>query len=256
MKSYNVLCTLFAISIICSDSFCMKQPKKILPQKISQQLIVTHNVEKQETELLNNIIEYYPAWAHINDPDQKKLNAIDFTVYTPQYFKDSIKVLSTFKTGETTEYENTLKQQAVLYITYVATNNKQWPTINDKLSHIKECFQQYTLSYLEATWERYRPKMVITTTPSIAEELPYEKGTVEEVSSEEEEKTILEKPIPSIKTQNIKEIHTKITKQPYSAKATKGEPKQPKQSSIIYHAINFIWNGISSVFKWVFSWFK
>lgn len=257
MKYYNFLSIFFGVSIICCYSFCMNPPKR-LPQQISKQLITTHNVEKQEKELLNNIIEYYPEWAYINDPDQKKLNLINFAVYTPQYFQDSIKVLRTFKSGETTDYGNTLKQQSLLYITHVAMNNELWPTIEDKLIHINNCFQEYTLSYLQETWERYKPTMVISTIPAEIEELPYEKGTVEEIPSEEEEaeeKVIEEQPL----SQTKQERQTNISPRQYEKKtnikpASSREPK--KQPNIIYRAINFMWSGISSLFKWMVSWFK
>src|SRR5260221_3135431 len=124
MKNYNVLYTIFGVSIICCYSFCMKQTKAKLPHQLSKQLIVTHNIQKQEKKLLQDIIDGYPHWIQLNPSYQQTMQATNFSIYTPTYFKDFIQSLKiSEKTGEAAQIKRALENQAELYITHVSMNN-------------------------------------------------------------------------------------------------------------------------------------
>jgi hypothetical protein len=223
----------------------METPSK---EEISKQLIISHNVEKQEKKLLKEIIEGYPGWVQLYPSYQQTMQNTNFAIYTPEYFKNLIQVLEIFKkTGNATQHEETLKQQAILYITYVGINNEQWPTIKDKLSHINNCFQQYTLSYLQETWERYRPKIVVSVIPSDIEEPQYATATIEEIFSDEEEGlTIPEKPTPSIETPILKKEYKKTV-------LPSEQPQQPQEPKTGW--LTKIWNSIYSFLENIYYFF-
>jgi hypothetical protein len=251
MKYNSSYAAVFSMIMIFFYSFSMETPSK---EEFAKQLVATRKIEIEEKELLEKIIDAYPGWIQLNPTYKRTMQETDFSIYTPKYFENLIQVLEIFKrTGKAAQHEETLKKQAILYITYVATNNILWPTIEDKLIQVNNCFEQYTLPYLKAAWERYKPTMVISTIPSNIEEPPYKPGTVEELSSEgEEEKNIVEEfPTPTTTPQTQKK------ESPRQFEQTKYSPKKPEsQPNIFTRAINFIWNGISSVFKWIFSWFR
>lgn len=237
------------------------EPIIISPSATAQSLIVRKQKkeekkeeEEQEKTLLKGIIETYPGWVNLNPGYQQTMATANFSIYNPAYLKNFILMLENYE-PQTNYYKNGLSQ-VILYITHVAMNNEQWPTIEDKLSYIQKCFQQHTLDYLKATWELYRPKMAINI-PSKEENLPLEEtGYVEEIFSEEEEeeeeggKTITEQPISTITPQRSPITSSQPTLQPTT------QPAQPEeQPNIIYRAINFIWNGISSIFTSIRSFF-
>ncbi|HEX4069133.1 MAG TPA: hypothetical protein VHX42_03470 [Candidatus Babeliales bacterium] len=250
MNHHNILCVILNALILFFYSFGMETQR----EEVAKQLIAMHNIKEQEKKLLEEIIKAYPEWLKINPSSIKTMQETDFSIYTPDYFKNLLQVLEIFKrTGQASQHEETLKNQAILYITYVAINNIQWPTIDDKLIYMNNCFQQYALSYLQAAWERYKPTMAIILTPQAekTEEEPL-LGRVEELSSEEEEKSIAEEFPTSSSTQQ------KITQKSHRQFEKRlSSPKKPEpQPNIFTRTIHYIWSGMSSILKWFFSWFR
>ena len=214
-----------------------------LPQQISRQLIVAHSTEQKEKELLEDIIKYHP---HQN-PN------IDFSIYTPLYFQElagAIKITEN-KKQDPAIYNNRLKEDAITYINYVATN-QQWPTVEDKLTQIKACLLDKTLFYLETTLRHNQPTMVISVIPK--EEPGQESGTVEEMSSEEESEEFSTQE-PTTPTTAVHQQASSTAQQPTFNKALPKRfiPREP-QPNIFTQFISFVWTGIANTFNYLLSW--
>jgi len=224
--------------------------KLLIPlQKVSYEKTKQNEKEKY----LNLIIESKPE---IN-------RYLDYSIYTPQYFKDLN--LAKKQSTDPKIYEEKLKSEALIFINYVAAN-QEWPNPKEKLEYIEDCLGDDTLLYLKAAWDQIS---IISLKTEIPEYVP-EKGTVEEVSEEEpsktepktQEKTIEEQPIKSYQApESIKRKSTVATTQPSPQKETKPEePSSPgflsRVTTAISQTASFVWHSITGFITYIYNFFS
>jgi hypothetical protein len=241
MKYHNVLYAVLSTFAISFHSFNMEVPSR---EDAAKQLVATREIKEEEKKkkLLEEIIKQIPYLEKENEP----------LIDNPEYFHDLYEGITiTTNISTKTALSNRLEKDAKILINTTAANKKL--TVEEKLTHIEKYLSPNILFYLQKTWENNLPKYMVTLTPKEEEKEEPLMGRVEELSSEEEEeKSILEE-LPTSTT-----IQRTLKKEsPRQFARREQSPREPKkQPNIFTRTINFIWNGISSIFKWIFSWFR
>lgn len=201
--------------------------------ELEQRMIVLElkHKEQEKKKLLAQIIEYNPGLSQHE-------RALDFSIYTSQYFRD-----------QTNEQQRT--KDAIAYIKYVVSNDDI--PVGAKLQQIETVLGEDTQRYLEATLQSII--VTIITIKPREEELPKEEaGFVEEVSPEEEERMPKEiRPEITVLEQQPKMEQKKaqLGEQTSATKATRQQPtkQQPEEvpaENIVIRTVKYVWNGISN----------